>query len=176
MNQSCLSFGFIKGTLSIFNPWRGGWPSRMLEGLSYHNQYRKGRGRGNPRGSAPLCRGARDQKVPGVSLPTFSTRESRPGCRSWQSHDLAERPLMGAVGGFAPHIGERRGAQPLAKATAPCAWHRAAKSPPGSWRRGSPLPAPSAPLAQTAPAARPETHPGPDAAGSRAGRSPDRDG
>ena len=55
-------------------------------------------------------------------MPTFSTRESRPGCG-------AERPLMGAVGGFAPHIGERRGAQPLAKATAPCAWHRAAKIP-----------------------------------------------
>ena len=101
MNQSCLSFGFIKGTLSIFNPWRGGWPSRMLEGLSYHNQYRKGRGRGNPRGSAPLCRGARDLLVPGVSFAAFmlllsSTRESRPGRRSWQSHDLAERPLMGA--------------------------------------------------------------------------------
>ena len=74
------------------------------------------------------------------------------------------------------HIGERRGAQPLAKATAPCAGHRAAKSPPESWRRGSPPPAPSAPLAQTAPAARPETRRGPDAAGSRAGRSPDRDG
>ena len=95
MNQSCLSFGFIKGTLSIFNPWRGGWPSRMLEGLSYHNQYRKGRGRGNPRGSAPLCRGARDLLVPGISFAAFmlllsSTRESRPGYG-------AERPYKGGA-------------------------------------------------------------------------------
>ena len=103
MNQSCLSFGFIKGTLSIFNPWRGGWLSRMLEGLSYHNQYRKGRGRGNPRGSAPLCRGARDLLVPGVSFAAFmlllsSTRESRPGRRAWQSHAHAERPHGGCRG------------------------------------------------------------------------------
>ena len=39
----------------------------------------------------PLRRGSRDQEVPGVSLPTFSTRESRPG------HG-AERPYTGARG------------------------------------------------------------------------------
>ena len=51
----------------------------------------------------PLRRRSRDQEVPGVSLPTFSTRESRPGRRSWQSHDLAERPHRWVLGLPAPH-------------------------------------------------------------------------
>ena len=34
---------------------------------------------------------------PGVSLPTFSTRESRPGRRAWQSHAHAERPHKGGA-------------------------------------------------------------------------------
>ena len=42
-----------------------------------------------------MCWGSRDQEVPGVSLPTFSTRESRPGRG-------AERPLSGAVGAESP--------------------------------------------------------------------------
>ena len=153
----------------------GGLPSRMPQTFLPTTNTARAEGRGIKGGRGPLRRRSRNQEVPGVSFAAFmlllsSTRESRPGCG-------AERPLMGAVGGFAPHIGERRGGvSPLAKPSVPCAGHRAAKSPPGSWRRGSPLPAPSAPLAQTAPAARPETRRGPDAAGSRAGRLPDRDG
>ena len=58
---------------------------------------------GDQRGRGPLRRGSRDQEVPGVSLPTFSTRESRPGRRSWQSHDLAERPHRWVLGLPAPH-------------------------------------------------------------------------
>ena len=46
--------------------------------------------RGNPRGSSPLCRGSRDQEVPGVSLPTFSTRESRPGRGAERPHRWAQ--------------------------------------------------------------------------------------
>ena len=49
-----------------------------------------------------MCWGSRDQEVPGVSLPTFSTRESRPGRG-------AERPLSGAEGAERPLMGERRG-------------------------------------------------------------------
>ena len=83
-----------------------GMPSRMPQVLYSRNQYRYGRRRGNPRGSAPLCRGARDLLVPGVSFAAFmlllsSTRESRPGCRAWQCHALAERPRVGA-GGYQP--------------------------------------------------------------------------
>ena len=48
----------------------------------------RAQGRGNPRGTSPLCRRSRNQEVPGVSLPTFSTRESRPGFG-------AERPKGG---------------------------------------------------------------------------------
>ena len=151
MNQSCLSFGFIKGTLSIFNPWHGGWPSRMLEGLSYHNQYRKGRGRGNPRGSAPLCRGARDLLVPGVSFAAFmlllsSTRESRPG------HG-AERPYKGGVQRRAPALlagGVQRAPTPSQKTNPGTSrWgngrSRSAKSLPASaasWERFPPESAP----------------------------------
>ena len=45
-----------------------------------------------------MCWGSRDQEVPGVSLPTFSTRESRPGRG-------AERPLSEGVGAVLPHWG-----------------------------------------------------------------------
>ena len=82
-----------------------GMPSRMPQVLYSRNQYRYGRRRGNPRGSAPLCRRSRNQEVPGVSLPTFSTRESRPGCG-------AERPLSEGVGAVLPHWGAQRGASP----------------------------------------------------------------
>ena len=51
---------------------------------------------GDQRGRGPLRRRSRNQEVPGVSLPTFSTRESRPGCG-------AERPHQGSQGPPAPH-------------------------------------------------------------------------
>ena len=74
----------------------------------------------------PLRRGSRDQEVPGVSLPTFSTRESRPG------HG-AERP----------YIGERRGAKLLAnraRGEAPKNWDtsRSRQSPCNSPGRSRP--------------------------------------
>ena len=62
-------------------------------------------------GSTPLCWGSRDQEVPGVSLPTFSTRESRPGfgaerpkggCRSYQ---LRKSPR--GLGRSAQKVGRR---------------------------------------------------------------------
>ncbi len=103
-----------------------GMPSRMPQVLYSRNQYRYGRRRGNPRGSAPLCRRSRNQEVPGVSLPTFSTRESRPGCG-------AERPLSEGVGAVLPHWGVQRGAagRPShwgAGAYFPCASIRSARS------------------------------------------------
>ncbi len=71
---------------------------------------------GDQRGRGPLRRGSRDQEVPGVSLPTFSTRESRPGRG-------AERPLVGAgaksddllPGGKAPQKSPGRPAHPSAE-------------------------------------------------------------
>ena len=55
-----------------------------------------------------MCWRSRNQEVPGVSLPTFSTRESRPGRG-------AERPLSEGVGAVLPHWGAQRGRQPLRK-------------------------------------------------------------
>ena len=51
---------------------------------------------GDQRGRGPLRRRSRNQEVPGVSLPTFSTRESRPGRG-------AERPHRWVLGLPAPH-------------------------------------------------------------------------
>ena len=91
-----------------------GMPSRMPQVLYSRNQYRYGRRRGNPRGSAPLCRRSRNQEVPGVSLPTFSTRESRPGLgaerpKRWvQGLPVPQKP-PGWRGGAPPYGEERRG-------------------------------------------------------------------
>ena len=69
----------------------------------------RAQGRGDQRGLRPLRRRSRNQEVPGESLPTFFSQESRPG------HG-AERPYKGAVGAGGPHFGEcRGGASPLAK-------------------------------------------------------------
>ena len=77
---------------------------------------------GDQRGRGPLRRRSRNQEVPGVSLPTFSTRESRPGRG-------AERPPHGECrGATAPRIqkkappcvkGESHPCRPCTSAAAP---------------------------------------------------------
>ena len=137
VGKSVLFFPLVlsrKHSLFSIRGSAGALASRMLEGLSYRNQYRYGRKWGNPRGSAPLCRRSRNQEVPGVSLPTFSTRESRPGRG-------AERPLSGAVGAGGPHFGECRGGTPR---IGRCWGPRPRKTPPGRQRekRGAQGPPP----------------------------------
>ena len=63
-----------------------GLASRMLEGFIYRTQYREGRRPWEQRGQGPLRRKSRNQGVPGISLPTFSTRESRPGSEGLRPH------------------------------------------------------------------------------------------
>ena len=60
----------------------------------------------------PLRRRSRNQEVPGVSLPTFSTRESRPGIG-------AERPKRWAQGPEAPTWGVASGQEATPPHSAP---------------------------------------------------------
>ena len=117
VGKSVLFFPLVlskKHSLFSIRGSAGALASRMLEGLSYRNQYRYGRKWGNPRGSAPLCRRSRNQEVPGVSLPTFSTRESRPGLgaerpKRWvQGLPVPQKP-PGWRGGSPTHGEECRG-------------------------------------------------------------------
>ena len=49
----------------------------------------------------------------GAPLVTFVVKRKSPGCRAWQGHALAERPLVGSAEGQRPsHIGPRRGPRP----------------------------------------------------------------
>ena len=117
-----------------------GMPSRMPQVLYSRNQYRYGRRRGNPRGSAPLCRRSRNQEVPGVSCA------GGPGTRRFLAYlcllSLREKVGRGAgrsarslrVWELCSHIGECRGgpqAAPrigVAGAYFPCASIRSARS------------------------------------------------
>ena len=50
---------------------------------------------------------------PDTPLVTFVVKRKSPGCRAWQGHALAERPLVGSAEGQRPsHIGPRRGPRP----------------------------------------------------------------
>ena len=79
-NRSCFFLWFHQGnTLCFQSVARQGCPRGCLKVSVLATNTARAESRGNPRGSAPLCRRSRNQEVPGVSLPTFSTRESRPG-------------------------------------------------------------------------------------------------
>ena len=79
-NRSCFFLWFHQGnTLCFQSVARQGFPRGCLKVSVLATNTARAESRGNPRGSSPLCRRSRNQEVPGVSLPTFSTRESRPG-------------------------------------------------------------------------------------------------
>ena len=79
-NRSCFFLWFHQGnTLCFQSVARQGCPRGCLKVSVLATNTARAESRGNPRGSSPLCRRSRNQEVPGVSLPTFSTRESRPG-------------------------------------------------------------------------------------------------
>ena len=86
----------------------GALTSRMLEGFKLSRTIPLGHRVGGIKGGyTPFAGGPGTRRFPGVSLPTFSTRESRPGRG-------AERPLMGrsAEDGAEPLLAWGDGPQP----------------------------------------------------------------
>ena len=103
-NRSCFFLWFHRGNTFYFQ-----FVARQVGCLRGYRKFytlatntARAQGRGIKGGYAPFAGGARDQEVPGVSLPTFSTRESRPGWRGG-----APSPLR--VWELCSHIGECRG-------------------------------------------------------------------
>ena len=72
-----------RGSHSLFSI-RGsaGMAPRMPRAFLPSTNTARTEGRGNPRGSSPLCRRSRDQEVPGESLPTFFSATCQVKCNS----------------------------------------------------------------------------------------------
>ena len=126
-NRSCFFLWFHRGNTFYFQ-----FVARQVGCLRGYRKFytlatntARAQGRGIKGGYAPFAGGARDQEVPGVSLPTFSTRESRPGWRGgapkrWQQGLPAGAASRGCQQGL-PAGAASRGCQPR-------------KTPPGEGR------------------------------------------
>ena len=117
-NRSCFFLWFHRGNTFYFQ-----FVARQVGCLRGYRKFytlatntARAQGRGIKGGYAPFAGGARDQEVPGVSLPTFSTRESRPGWRGgapkrWQQGLPAGAASRGCQQGLPAPQNPSRGRQ-----------------------------------------------------------------
>ena len=120
-NSGCFPYGALgernancSHNLKVANPARL-VPLTLSGGSDAKRRWGDGTEKWNTFQSAPPT-GSRGS-APGTPLVTFVVKRKSPGCRAWQGHALAERPLVGSAEGQRPsHIGSRRGPRPCKKA------------------------------------------------------------